>query len=362
MATAYKHSENFAALKRIKEAIPTNLTSFQYLSVLDDLVYKAVFPIIEGTRFVDTYLAQVLGWQTQNPKRKTSGVGRQIFTAQITLYFLVDDPKPKLKIIQKLRLDRAILFELIRRWSSMACEIEELGLAHPTPENIMRLHELHAVCNVRRGYSLHSIYTHSNYWYREAARFKTRILEKYTRLCLNTAQRDYVQLGHRIDLEDIIQVYLLTASKAIDKCDTEKGVLTTHIQNWLLSAKNVVIANHLQGHQQHNKRSSTDPHHPHPHSGALVGSLMESVPLEDIESMAAEESDEQQSIENVASVRKIAKGFDPSGVARILMGITEVLSKEDLQILQSLTITPTEKTNGASRKRPTNLELQRRQG
>src|SRR6478609_1312804 len=96
-ATQYRHSESFARLKGVRESISTNLTSFQYLSVLDSFLYKSIQPLVQCTRFMDIFLAQMLGWQTQNPKRKTSGAGRQSFAANATLFFLCEDPKARLK-------------------------------------------------------------------------------------------------------------------------------------------------------------------------------------------------------------------------------------------------------------------------
>jgi hypothetical protein len=278
---------------------------------------------------VDIFLAQILGWQTQNPKRKTSGAGRHSFSANATLFFLLDDPKQRLKVLRSMRLDRAIVFETIRRWLAIVAEYEEISNEIATPELITRLHHLTDKASLRSSFSMHATYSQVKFYYEEASKFKTMILEKYTRLCLNTAQRDYVQLGHQVDLEDIIQVYLLTASKAIDKCDTDRGVLTTHIQNWLLSAKNVVMATHMQnavraisaGHQQ-----------------STVNSIMESVSIDDVPDMPVEESDAQEKEDVIDSVRLIARTFDPSGVGRILMGIQEVLSYEDRMSIRSLAV------------------------
>jgi hypothetical protein len=328
MASQYRHSETFANLKGIQESISSNLTSYQYLSVLDHFLYRSVLPLIESTRFVDIFLAQILGWQTQNPKRKTSGAGRHTFSANATLFLLSDQAKQKLKILRSMRLDRAIVFETVRRWLTIVEEYEKLSVQIASPELLQQLQDLGEKASLRPSYSLHSTYTQVKFYYEQASGFKTMILEKYTRLCLNTAQRDYVQMGHQVELEDIIQVYLLTASKAIDKCDTDRGVLTTHIQNWLLSAKNVVKASHMQNAVRALSKGQ----------GKSVEQLIESVSLDDIPDVPAEESDSQEKEDTIESVRLIAKAFDPSGTGRILMGIHEVLSKEDRMAIRALAV------------------------
>lgn len=330
MTTAtYRHSQTFAKLKGIQESISGNLTSHQYLSVLDHFLYRSIQPLIQGTRFVDVFLAQVLAWQTQNPKRKTSGAGRHSFAANATLFFLTDDHKARLKIIRNMRLDRAIIFETIRRWLAIVEHYEELSTQVASPDLISRLHELSEVASIRPSFSLHATYTQVKFFYEQAASFKDKILQKYTRMVLNTAKRDYVQLGHKIDIDDIIQVYMMTAAKAIDKCDTDRGVLTTHIQNWLMSAKNVVVGQHLQGAMKSLSQSQ----------GNVVDRMTgDSISLDEVPDMAVEESDASEKEEIIDQVRLVAKAFDPLGVGRILMGIQEVLSYEDRMAIRAMAV------------------------
>lgn len=335
MSHSYKHSESFAKLKSLKEQISNNLTSYQYLSVLDDLLFRAIHPLIESTRFVEVFMSQMLGWQTLNPKRKTCGVGRHAFSASITLFLLSDSPKQKLKILRKMRLDRSMLFEILRRWFELAEEFANLSEAEPTEESLLKLADLEAKCLIKQGYSLTAVYRTCNYWFQNSLSFKEQILEKYTRLCLMTAKRDYEDLAHQVPLDDILQIYLLTAGKAIDKCDSERGVLTTHIQNWLLSAKNVVVSTYLQGDGQESKRvniSTTT-------NKKVVDDLFESASLDDLEELSHSDEDEREKLADLKEIRTIAKVFDPQGYGRILLGIREELDSEDKTTLRSLALT-----------------------
>lgn len=334
---SYQHSKVFAELKGVKEAIASNLTSYQYLSVLDDLLYRSVYPIIEGTKFVDVFIAQVLGWQTQNPKRKTTGLGRHAFAAYVTLFYLSDTPERKLEVLKEMRLDRAIIWEAIRKWMTHLEGFKDLADSIPDLDSkehpLLKLNRYEQLAVLRPGFGLCSIWREADYWYRKAAEFKEQILQKYTRLCLNTAQRDYVDLGHTIELDDLSQIYLLTASKAIDKCDTEKGVLTSHIQNWLLSAKNVAVAQYLSPHQK--AKVGSQRHRD------LVESLFEEVSIEDIEDLPSETyPSEDDNEDNTVLVRSIAKLFDPQGNGRPILGIAEVLSPEELDTLKALALQP----------------------
>jgi hypothetical protein len=325
----YNHSKLFAKLKSIEETIPNNLTSYQYLSVLDELIYRGLYPIIEGTKFFENFLAQILGWQTINSKRKVVGVGRQAFSSYTTLYLLLDDPKQRIKLIKKMKIDRAVLFEAMRRWTSISEEIVSISETDViTSDALTQIADLSERASIRDGYHVIALYNQVHYWHNQAVAFKSQILEKYTRLCLTTAQRDYVQMDCQGDLDDIIQVYFMSAGKAIDKCDTEKGVLTTHIQNWLLSAKNVVIATYVNGAVTQTKASTA--------GASIIRTMVDHVSLDEIENMIAEELDDPaEKEETVYQVRKVTRFFDKTGIGRILLGIQDVLSKEDVQALRA---------------------------
>ena len=326
----YKHSESFSRLKSLEESIKGNLTSYQYLNSFDTLIYNALLPIVESTKYVDVFLAKVLAWQATNPKRKSCGVGRHALTSYVVLFFLIKATDKKVDALRKSKLDRGILVEIIRRWLAAVGEYETLSnLVTITEEQRARMLHLEALACLRPSHSLYGVLTQVKYWYKLVEEFKSMILEKYTRLCLNKAQQDYVQLGHRVDLEDIIQVYLMAASKAIDKCDTEKGVLTTHVLHWLMSAKNTVMANYVNGvaFQIPNQVK------------VQANQLGTTVPLDELEDEAKEEDeDEGEREDRIVRIRKISRIFDPTGHARLMLGVQEILTVNERKLLRSMEI------------------------
>lgn len=312
----YSHSETFAVLKNTTEQITKNLTSYQYLTVLDDHLYNAITNLVTSTKFFDIFLSQIIGWQTLNPKRKTCGVGRHELVSLSTLFLLTADPKQKMKLIRRMKLHRNILMEALQRWIGLLAEYPSLSTMVGTQQVVTKLFELNEAALMRPGYSLHSTYQLVIYWTKQAQVFKEQIMQKYTRSTLNTAQRDYVSLGCPGRLDDFVQIYMMTMSKAIDKCDADRGVLTTHINNWLMSAKNNAQAQAQDG--------SADRHSNH-------------VSLDDVE-IAVNDNEERERQESIDRVRFIAKAFDPQGIGRILLGIEEVLSESDRQTLQALAL------------------------
>lgn len=322
----YSHSETFSALKNVQEKIDKNLTSYQYLTVFEDLVLSAIAPIVENTKFFEIYLSQIIGWQTLNSKRKTCGVGRHKLVALYTLLLLTGDIRQKMKLIKKMKLHKNILMECVRRWTKILDEYPQTASSLGTLEVVNKLYELNERALMRPGFALHSTYTTVSYWYHQADSFKNKIIEKYTRMIANTAQKDYVDLEHSIPLDDIIQIYMLTGSKAIDKCDADRGVLTTYIKNWLKSAKNVAQASNSQNSVQAIRFGSK-----------VVGAVVNQVDLEDIQT-STDDEDSKERVSEIERVRYVAKLFDPLGYGRIALGIQEQLSTEHLQTLRSLAV------------------------
>lgn len=327
--SSYKHSATFARLKQIHEAIPYNLTSVEYLKTLDYLLENAIHPIIISTRFLDTFLSKILAWQSTNPKRKTTSENKKDLPSFVVLYLISSNAEQKLKIYRRIGFDRGITTEVIRRWLDLMSKYEALvNVPEPTLEQIQMMNKiLLAVSANEDGYP-YGAYLQVKFWIERANFFKSLILEKYTRLILNTAQSDYVRFQHRIDLEDIMQVYFMAASKAIDKCDPNKGVLTSHIQNWLLSAKNVVVKNYLDEVPSIQEPTRSD-------TREFVDKFVSdrSISSESTSVFPSSVEDTLERIDTVGRVRQIAKVFDPKGYARLVMGIGEHLTPKMQAIL-----------------------------
>jgi hypothetical protein len=328
--TAYRHSEAFSKLKRIQETIPNNLTTVEYLKTLDLLLESAFLPILESTRFIDTFLAKILAWQSTNPKRKTTSEGKKDLPSYVTLFLISNSPEQKLKIYNRIGFDRGITMEMIRRWLSMMNDYaERLNIPEPTLEDQRIMYRIQHMLDMNEDGYPFGAYLQTKFWFSKVEYFKSLILEKYTRLCLNTAQQDYVKcFQHKIPLDDVLQIYLMAASKAIDKCDANRGVLTTHIQYWLMSARNVAAKNYLESDGKATPVVI-------PESQEIVEKFVSE------DSRASEASDKMfESVEDkferqgtIDRVRQVAKFFDPTGYGRLVMGIGEYLSPKMSQTL-----------------------------
>lgn len=229
----YKHSKSFAELKAIHEDIQINLTSLQYLQILDYYLYNAVFYLHKiSPNFLNQFIAKVIAYQQIHSMSKVSSESREKVSCMFFNYITTND-RANLK---QLYLNRGLYFGLINYWlnknrlyfkgQSILEDLPQIELSSEIDITNKEMHFAYFKC--------------VEYWFNLALDFKAKIVQKYTRMTLLQAQKTYVEYNHLMDLDDVTQIYLQVMSKAIDRCDSRFGVLTTFIQSWLKSAKAIV--------------------------------------------------------------------------------------------------------------------------
>lgn len=299
----YTHSKSFAILKRVREQLGTNLTSGQYLQLLDTLLYRSLAPIVEHTNLFEAYLCSLIGWQEKHNKRKVSLVDKQAFSS-IAVAWLLYPKWMKVQKLASLKLDRIAIYEFCRTFirqhqpyvDACNCALKREGVTVSLTEMLVVKKRVEDAVNCSG--SLIPVIQEVQYWLEEADNFKTAVLEKYVRMCLTHAQKDYV--GHfktAVPLDDIVQSYILIAARAIDKCDFRQGVITSHIQNWFLTART---------HLAKNAKSEYVPE-----TQEVVDDEAESI----VDTMVRSEE--------VENVRIVARLLDPVGAGRAFLGILE---------------------------------------
>lgn len=146
-------------------------------------------------------------------------------------------------------------------------------------------------------------------------------------MTIMAARRDHTALfDHKIPLDDVVHQYFLTLSRAIDKCDSNAGTLTTHITNWFFTAREGVTRQRSMNSSPVEDRSSDKDEE------GLEDNFAHEVKEQDTEpSYTHDESN--SSVHAVDDILYVARIADPVGAARAYLGIPEVLKPEELQVL-----------------------------
>lgn len=311
--TQYEHSQAFSSLKGVTETIQGNLTSPQYLTALDAALERAYTPILLSTSCIDPFLGQVIGWQEVTRKRKVSFVKREEFIPIALMWLALPRRDLKALFFSALKLDRAICAEFVNSFllsmvdyekaaSGMLTDSEGRRLPSATQEAYIREVEASAEASG----SLLGVVREARTWLGHYYSLQKAVLEKYYRVCLTTARRDYEHtFNYRIRLSDIVQMYNLAMVRAVDKCDPRQGVLTTHIKFWLYSARGVLLREKVN-------QDATSP---------LVENDGEETDTPDPNLVPL--LDQLEGVDTSSHLLEIARLVDPEGYGRAYLGLTE---------------------------------------
>ncbi len=286
-----------------------NLSTVQYMRIFDAFLIHALEPLITKTSFVDGHVVRALSWTTKRSRRRLS-LDKGVDFMKLAFLFILDNRGTrKVELWRQMKLDRSmglyVAEDFLKKMEEVFvpaanCELELPTNFYGEPIAYYRARQREVAetlgCPVNQ---IMEIYHSVRYWYDKARAFKQVILEKYVRLCLMSAKRDYVSFFNcEIELDDILQSYLFMASRAIDRCDANQGALTSHVQNWFLTARSSLNKQRL------NREASLD---------------------ENSNVLEFEEPEKYTSEEDRKHTAAVAGFADPEGLGRYFLGFEETL-------------------------------------
>jgi hypothetical protein len=317
----YEHSEIFAKMKDVKERIGTNLTSLEYLETLDMFLWRAIGSIRKAIpSLVDEFMVKAIAQQTFKSSTKFSSIMKEEKGKLPVILFnaLTERDIENLDGFRNLRLNRGMLFGLVKIFMDRTEAYRELVNVEPLSiedwkSRAFQLKAMERSLGVVEGVSLYNIIEDVNIWYERARDWKSAIIEKYTRKALGQAKVAYEDYNYAMDLADVIQIHMVLLSRAINRCDSRLGVLTTFITSWFKSARSemtrVINASNEVSYEEM---------------------------LEDMGDSAEAEGSEDKTLttqEAVQHISMLAKAIDPIGVLRFQLGIPEFMPLEKRKIL-----------------------------
>lgn len=323
MSKNYQHSRVFDTFKTTKEAISSNLTSFQYLSTLDFFLWRALEPIAaECPSLFFNYLAKVTARQSLKASAKLTSDDRTKLPVHLFNTVTAKDPATAFKTAKQMYINRGILFGFISIFRNRLKYYAELhsGIDTKMTEAVRRtlIYRIETSIGLRPHGNLHAALMQAIYWDDKARHFKSLIVEKYTRMAIMQAKSTYQDYHHFEELDDVVQIYMLVVNRAIDRCDARQGVLTTFIQNWFKSARGEV-AKMSEGQTDQSYDSliadSGDSAH------EILGVAMPDIDMELLQHVAW-----------------VAKQVDRQGLVRTFLGIPEFVPPNQKQILMRFAV------------------------
>lgn len=319
---SYEHSSAFSKLKDITERIDTNLTSLQYLQTLDMFLWNAMAPIhAECPSLFNNYMAQVVAHQVLKASTKFSSDDRQKLPIHLFNLVTVLDVKKAHEHAKAMHLNRGLILGFIwmflrklARYEKLHSPFLEIGIAERTAE----MEAIEKSVGLRPHGALYSAIQQVRFWYDKAHAWKEMVIEKYTRMALNNARSTYKDFNHYVPLDDVVQIYLMVTSRAIDRCDARQGVLTSFIQNWFKSGRSeVAVLSRGQNDQSYEQ---------------LIEELGDSI------SDVLGSTSQDFSSEFVDHIAWLTKTIDKHGYLRAPMKIPEFVTRAQEEILMNFVL------------------------
>lgn len=315
MANNYEHSRTFESLKTVKEKIQTNYTSLQYLQTLNHFLWQALTPIAnECPELFKGYLCKIVARQTLKASAKFTSNDRQKLPTQLFNTLRSSEVK-MIEQAKDMHINRGLLFGFLAFFLNRLVEYRKLH--EQAEDNVVtrsRCWSIERQMGLRDHGELYQAIKDVEYWYGYARKWKDQIIEKYTRMALLQAQSTYKDYNHVVSLDDVVQIYLVVVSRAIDRCDSRHGVITTFMQSWFKSAKSEV-AKLAEGHQDSSYEGMIEEHGDSVHD--LLGTVLP-----------------DQSSEMWQHVAYISMKVDPVGLVRTAMNIPQFVSTKHQRLLK----------------------------
>jgi len=217
-----------------------NLTGDNIQTVLDNMLYRALFPIVCNTNVFDTQIQHVLARITINKKRKLVSIERDKAISLLSKALIEENKLVKFNLIEQSKIERSIIHRFI---GNVLMDIEQyysLYIQNRIKPNKIHEAKLKAFCRnfgAKSYDDLFVIRNQVNDFISEYYKYRNSIVDHYVKFSHKSSNNFRQTKNNNYDSNDVFQNFLSAVTKAIDKYDSSKGALTSYINYWILNAK-----------------------------------------------------------------------------------------------------------------------------
>lgn len=220
-----------------------NLSSYQIATVLDTLLFEALRPLAHHTRVIQHWLAEMLPLAVSDGRRKLSRTQtRDQFVTSCYIAINTTDPDQLMETVDKLKIERNQIFHLVIKVQEICnTYLDDMMIVAQTKSHTKRtfhrnrMQKVEDLLQTDRNHWHQALLT-MNWWIDLAFNFKQMVAEKYYRLAYKKALEAEHGTRLSISLADLYNNYILAIYRAIDKYDSDNGMLASYVQMWFKNA------------------------------------------------------------------------------------------------------------------------------
>ena len=224
-------------LLTVKEEIKNNLSSQQIAAMLDMLLHAAAAPLFERSFLMRELILQTL-LQTQDDHRRKVSIHNKDITASLVVHAVLNKDFSPLAICG---IDRSMIFSSINLVHNKLKKIVDLEIM-ATQKSKRRRHYINKMLKSCKEIGVQvdealPLFNWVNNHLKMYRLLKEYISAKYYKFAWREACAANMITGLHVDINELSKNYNMAVEKAIDKYDSDKGTLTSYIQQWLKAAK-----------------------------------------------------------------------------------------------------------------------------
>lgn len=311
-----------------------NLTGDNIQTVLDNLLYRALYPIVRHTKIFDTQIQHVLARITINKKRKLVSIDRDIAIALLCNALVEEDFALKFALIEQVKIERSIIhrfIDLVMKDIEIYYQLYISNLAKPNKIIDAKLEAFRVNFGAKSVDDLFVIRSQVNDFIAEYYKYRNSIVDHYIKFS-HKVSNNFKQTKNNFDSNDVFQNFLSAVTKAIDKYDSSKGALTSYINYWILNAKTCNSSSSEYG------IAYTIPHSKKKEKVSNKKYVNFSTSLDSDEILNIEHSDDihqdTEREEENKIVQYLIKTIDRHGCLRLTLDIEEYFSAKELDTMR----------------------------
>lgn len=216
------------------QRIGDNLSSRQMFLVLDGMIERAIEPLADTSDSFLEMSAEIVASRVIHRRK----IDQEIVVAAFSAFF--HDRRASCHAMIKANVDRGFMFAYLHRVSDIGKRIiaAHVHVVKNKPSKIRHkfLQDMSDGSRILgRSKKLVPALQTSAFWYTRALDFRDQIVEKYIRLIYKSAVREHKKSAKRLEIPDLFGTGYLTAVRAVEKFNSNSGVLTSYMALWLRS-------------------------------------------------------------------------------------------------------------------------------
>lgn len=336
--------------------VSENLNGGQIQTLLNGFLYRALCIAIKHTRMFDDFSVYLVYYLINVKKRRITYIDKSIAINRLILLLFTNNKQCKYKLLKSLGIERYYLSRYLSFCQNKINTCFEYLKQAYIAEHNEQTHKNLRNASLNIGISvlnIHEVYEKLRFYIDCYIQYRQQVISHYYKLCHKKARKQYKEKNNSsFDLHEIYQNYLLAVAKAIDKYDARRGAMTSYINWWILNVSTCDYSHYEYGiayqipssyrrdmanHRvnQSNFSVSLENLVSNNNGNSAYGSTESTTYLKD--TLIAENSDHAQQFEEEDyrnRFKRLLKASDPTGLARIYLGIEEVFSEAEKDRMQ----------------------------